>query len=533
MSSTLFDKVHSYYNKSYEDKLLPDNSVINILEKVASIHGEKDFITEVQNGHTKGTITYKELYRTVNQVAKELTTNYKIKKQEKIGILPINSINSITSILAVMLCGGVAVIINPNEPQKRVQDQLNTAECRYVITQLSLQYELSQQVISTEQLIKDSSVHSAQENIRFFPSIYDPAVIMYTTGTTSKSKPIVQTHYNIAVNCTALKKHHFLDQDTRLLCTLPIYYANGLEFTIFSTMISGSHVVVCDKFDPFTYLKTIEKMRVNIASLVPSGLAVLAESRLSADLSTLKYFVSAAAPLPVQVAREIFDNFGKRIIQGYGLTETTNFSTLLPTSLSDEQYRHWMLDCKIPTVGCEVFGNEVGILNKDGEVLSVGEEGEICMRGHNVMAEYFNNELATADTFRDGWFHSGDLGQLVLDEKTKQKFCIITGRLKNIIKIGGQALSLDEVDRLVQGIEGVSEVVSCSIEDEYLGETYGCVIVKDKEESININERIIMDTLKAHLSEGKLPKQIIFVDEIPRSMNGKVNRKIISAKFFN
>ena len=214
-------------------------------------------------------------------------------------------------------------------------------------------------------------------DIEFNFNSYQPALIIFTTGTTSTSKPVVQMHYNVAVNSYALVRHHQLDKKQKLLCTLPIYHVNGLEFTIFSSMIAGSTVVLCDSFDPFLYLGLIEKYKITIASLVPSLLdSIIDENNSSVDLLNLRYFVTAAAPLSVKTSNLIWKKFKKRIIQGYGLTEMTNFSTLMPTSISDEVYQSLMLGCDIPSVGQEVFGNEVVILRSDGTHAEDGEEGK-------------------------------------------------------------------------------------------------------------------------------------------------------------
>jgi acyl-CoA synthetase (AMP-forming)/AMP-acid ligase II len=531
IKQNLFESVHYYKGKKFEETITNFNSIIYYLKINASKHPRVPFIIEVLNGIETQIITYQNFYQTLLKIAYILKNTYNLKKGSKIAILPENNIISIYMILGTMICGGTAVIINPNEPLNRILQQIKKVGCSVIIIDaINLRSGINYTVSAQDILEQSKSLVNLPDfNMEFNFQYHTPALIIFTTGTTSTSKPVVQMHYNIAINCYALVKHYGLRSKQRLLCTLPIYHANGLEFTIFSSMIAGSTVILCDGFNPLTYLQLIEQYKVNIASLVPTNLDCLNKNQNNLDLSSLKYFVSAASPLSSRSSNFIWNKFHKRIIQGYGLTETTNFSTLLPVNLVEDDYQSLMLNCDIPSVGQAILGNEVVILKGDGTIASDEEEGEICMRGHNIMAGYLYNSTANRDCFKNGWFHSGDIGKFVSLLSSKERFLKITGRIKNIVKISGHAVSLDEIDRIISNIKGVDDVVTCAVDDLSFGEIPISFIVNNDNSLMKTD---IIDVLAKSLGYQNLPRKIIFTSSIPRMKNGKVNRADMVKNYF-
>lgn len=529
MRNDPFKDTHRYYETSYNNSLIPSTSILDYLKANAEKIGDKVCISEILDDMNTKHITYALLYDQVQQVKEVLIREYKIEKGDHIAVLPDNSINSIIHILSIFMAGATAVILNPMEPKERIHEQLAFADCKMAIYEKEeVKEKLKIQAIQLHEILmkSKSGIYSTKNDCLNTDRNQDSAaLIMFTTGTTSASKGVVQSHYNVAINAYSLCQHHNLSHSKTLLCSLPIYYANGLEFTIFATLIGGAHVYLTKQFNPFDYFRIIDQFQINIASLVPSMLATLVDMPIKNSLASLLYFVTAAAPLQKETSQKTLEKLGKKVIQGYGLTETTNFSTLLPIDLDESEYRKWMIECDIPTVGTEVFGNEVAILDRNGNELPIGEVGEICMRGHNVMLGYYKNAEATSKAFKDGWFHSGDLGKLVYDADKKRKYCVITGREKNIIKCGGQAISLDEMDRILYSLNGVNDAAAYGIPDVTFGEVVGVIIERSKKD---IDKEDILNELKKYFMGYKLPKKIDFVEKVPRSKNGKLNRKIIS-----
>lgn len=523
----LFEQVHDYYGRPYNQPLLKKIKMTSYLEQWAIKQPHLLFIKHVDKNGVIQTITYKECYEMVRKVAQRLSRRYGVSLGHKVGIIPRNSIESVVIILAINYLNATAVILNGTEPENRLKEQVEFVECSLVISD-GQHFEMS--TVELNKLIAENQDGIIDENI-FKNELWldSPAIILFTTGTTSSSKAVVQSDYNIAINCTALVKHHKLDCKSVLMCILPIYYANGLEFTIFSTLIAGASVLLCEVFDPFSYLQLLRENRVTIASVVPSVLNTLLDGngRKVTFSEEFRYFVSAAAPLSVQTSVFVYEKWGQKIIQGYGLTETTNFSLKMPTNLNTELYNKLMLETDIPSVGLEVYGNQVAILNADGEIVPDGTVGEVAMRGHNVMMGYLNNEQANQETFSRGWFHSGDLGKFITGADG-ERFLILTGRIKNIVKSGGNLISLEDIDRILAKHPSIKEAISCPVPDEQFGEIVGTIIsLRGK-----MTHTQVLDYLSEHMSKTKIPKHIKFIDEIPKTKNGKINRIQLSQFFF-
>jgi acyl-CoA synthetase (AMP-forming)/AMP-acid ligase II len=260
--------------------------------------------------------------------------------------------------------------------------------------------------------------------------------------------------------------------------------------------------------------------------VVPTILEVLSDTwRGAAPPSELAYFVSAAAPLTARTARRVVDRLGVPVIQGYGLTETTNFSTTLPTDLPQDVYRRLVLDADIPTIGSALDGNEMAVLDRDCERLAAGETGEVCMRGHNVMSRYAANPEATEAAFKGGWFHSGDIGYAVEDEATGRTYFVLTGRIKNIAKVSGESVSLEEMDRVLRAAPEVVDAACVALPHRLMGEQIvAAVVLSGAEDGVD---------LRAHLGEtfppAVLPRRIVRLDSLPRTPTGKIIRRELGA----
>jgi acyl-CoA synthetase (AMP-forming)/AMP-acid ligase II len=241
--------------------------------------------------------------------------------------------------------------------------------------------------------------------------------------------------------------------------------------------------------------------------------------------SELAYFLSAAAPLTARTARAVVDRLGVPVIQGYGLTETTNFSTTVPVDLPPATYRKLVLDADIPSIGTALDGNEVEVLTSGGEPADIGEVGEICMRGHNVMSRYAANPEATEEAFRGGWFHSGDIG-FAVDDGAGSRFFVVTGRAKNIAKVRGESVSLDEMDRVLRAVPEIVDAACVAIPHRLLGEEIVAAVVMSGSSGREVDLR---RHLSATFSEAVLPRRIVTVESLPRTPTGKIRRRELAA----
>jgi acyl-CoA synthetase (AMP-forming)/AMP-acid ligase II len=352
------------------------------------------------------------------------------------------------------------------------------------------------------------------------------AFLIGTSGSTAASKLVAQSHANAAANAAAVIKHHHLEAGERLLGCLPIHHVNGLHFTLFGTLTAGAHAILVDGFQPFGYANLLQRFRPRIASVVPNILESLVTTWRDGDLPReFHYFVSAAAPLPARTARSVAAKLRRPVIQGYGLTETTNFSCTLPIDLPDVLYDRLMLDTDVSSVGVAFPGNEVAIFGPDGDRLGPGMKGEICMRGHNVMNGYHNNIEATTEAFRGGWFHSLDIGFEQTFPDDSRTFFVITGRAKNMAKVRGETVSIDEMDRVLRELPGIVDAACVAQPHQLYGEEIIAVIVT----SMGMTDEIIRAHLVEHFSRASQPSRIVRRAVIPRTPTGKVRRAELRA----
>jgi acyl-CoA synthetase (AMP-forming)/AMP-acid ligase II len=409
----------------------------------------------------------------------------------------------VLTVLASLRAGSALLMLGPADPPERHAAQMAAVDARARIGELPRWQDLPDD--------DSDPVRDLGADALFFG----------TSGSTAASKLVAQTQRNAIANAVGLGRHHGLRPGDRVLGCLPIHHVNGLHFTVLGTMVAGAHTILADAFSPFSYPSLLDEFRPRIASVVPSILEALSASWRKAVLSEgFEYFVSAAAPLPVRTARLVADKLGARVVQGYGLSETTNFSATMPPHLPEDVYRRVMLETDIPPVGVAIHGNDVAVLDRDCMPVPAGTVGEVCMRGHNVMSRYAGNPEATAEAFHGGWFHSQDLGYLSPDEG----FLVLTGRIKNIAKVSGETVSLEEMDRVLCALPQVRDAACVATADRFTGEAIvAAVVLADGADPATLEPH-----LRARFAAAVLPTRYVRMAEIPRSSTGKLLRPQLS-----
>jgi long-chain acyl-CoA synthetase len=242
----------------------------------------------------------------------------------------------------------------------------------------------------------------------------------------------------------------------------------------------------------------------------------------------LSHIICGAGPLTVEVAQRFEETFGVRILHGYGLSETTCYSSMLPLDLSPEAHRRRMRDFGFPSIGVAIAGCEMAIHDPDGRPLPPGTRGEIVICGPTVMAGYFNRPDANAEAFAYGWFRSGDEGFFERDE-TGREFFFITGRIKELIIRGGVNLSPFEIDEALGRIPGVRCGLAVGFENHWYGEEVGAYVVP--EDGAALDAETILAAVRAELPFHKSPKAVVFGTEIPVTSTGKYQRNKLKPFF--
>ena len=342
------------------------------------------------------------------------------------------------------------------------------------------------------------------------PSADTVALLMYTSGTTGVPKGVLLSHANLIAAGNNVTVAHQLTSIDRGLCVLPIYHINGLCVTVMGTLISGSSLVMPRRFSARHFWEQMLKFSCSWFSAVPTLFAYLLNDETVTDLNhdRLRFARSASAPLPPEIHRQFEKRFSIPIIETMGLTETG--AQILSNPLPPE-----LRKIGSPGIG---FGNQIMIANDKQEPVANDIEGEILVRGSNVMLEYLDRPEETAKTITsNGWLRTGDLGRMDNDG-----FIFVTGRIKELIIKGGENIAPREVDEALLEHDAVLEAAAFARPCKDYGQRVeACVRLKQgrKVEEIDLRE-----FCKRLIGAYKTPDHIYFLDDLPKGPSGKVQR---------
>ena len=344
------------------------------------------------------------------------------------------------------------------------------------------------------------------------------ALILHTSGTTSRPKMVPLTQANLITSAGNIAAALRLSDADRCLNVMPLFHIHGLVGALLSSVMAGAGVICASGFDSEQFFPWIEAFRPTWYTAVPTiHHAVLARAQAEPTAlknHSLRFIRSSSAALPARVMQGLEKTFKVPVIESYGMTEAAHQMASNPLPPAQR---------KASSVG-PAAGPEVSIMDGAGKLLSAGEIGEIVIRGANVMRGYENNSDANAAAFTKGWFRTGDLGYLDADG-----YLFITGRLKEIINRGGEKISPREVDEMILQHPAVAEAISFAMPHETLGEDLAAAIVT--REKTQITEAAIRAYLSSRLAAYKIPSRIFFVDEIPKGATGKTQRIGLAEKF--
>jgi acyl-CoA synthetase (AMP-forming)/AMP-acid ligase II len=338
-----------------------------------------------------------------------------------------------------------------------------------------------------------------------FAEAEDIALLLHTSGTTSRPKLVPLSHSNLAASARHIGATLGLTADDRCLNIMPLFHIHGLIAAVLSSLSAGGSVFCTPGFNALRFFQWLSEARPTWYTAVPTmHQAILARAARNPDAiaaAKLRFIRSSSASLPAQVMAELESVFGCPVIESYGMTEAAHqmASNRLPPGLR-----------KPGSVGAAA-GPEVAIMAPDGRLLEPRQTGEIVIRGPNVTAGYENNPEANGSAFAHGWFHTGDQG--MLDE---DRYLRVTGRLKEIINRGGEKISPLEVDEVLMDHPAVAQVVTFAMPHDKLGEEVAAAIVL--REGIAATETEIRGFASSRLADFKVPRKIVILDEIPKGL---------------
>jgi acyl-CoA synthetase (AMP-forming)/AMP-acid ligase II len=346
------------------------------------------------------------------------------------------------------------------------------------------------------------------------PSSDDIALILHTSGTTSRPKRVPLSHANLMTSASNVAGTYELSADDVSLCVMPLFHVHGLVASTLATFFSGGTVVVPPKFNPLTFWPIVREHHATWYSAVPTIHQVLlarARNTRPEGAEQLRFIRSCSAALAPQTMADMEERFGSPVLEAYGMTEAAHqmASNPLPPEAR-----------KPGSVG-QGMAVEIAILNEAGELLPSGAIGEVSIKGPNVFTGYEGNDEANAESFSNGWFRTGDQGYL-----DSERYLTLVGRIKELINRGGEKISPREIDETLLTHAAVAEAVCFAVPDRVYGEEVAAaVVVKSPVTEADLNAHC-----RSSLADFKCPKTIYIVETIPRTATGKIQRRNVAAQ---
>ncbi|MEK4230245.1 AMP-binding protein [Solibacillus sp. FSL H8-0538] len=501
-------------------------------------------------------ITYRELYESALKFANYLRT-LGVEKGDRVAIMLPNCPQSVIAYYGIMYAGGIVVQTNPLYTERELQYQMADSGAKVILV-MDILYPRAMKILKNTKLenvivtgIKDylpfpknlvypfiqkkqygfsvkvehsginhlftEILRSAQLKVLDVPFDFDNdlALLQYTGGTTGSPKGVMLTHKNLIANtmmCDAWMYRCEKGQET-ILGILPFFHVYGMTTVLILSVMQQGRMVLLPKFDVEQALKTIDKQKPTLFPGAPTMyIGLLSHPDLAKyDLSSIKACLSGSAPLPVEVQERFEEITGGKLVEGYGLTET-----------SPVTHANFIWENRVPgSVGVPWPDTDAVILRSgDTEILPVGEIGEIAIKGPQVMKGYWNRPEDTAMTFADGWFLTGDLGYM--DEKG---YFYVVDRKKDMIIAGGFNIYPREVEEVLYEHEAVQECVVAGIPDPYRGETVKAYIVL--KEGFTVSDKELNNYCRQNLATYKVPRFYEFREVLPKTAVGKILRRTL------
>ena len=351
---------------------------------------------------------------------------------------------------------------------------------------------------------------------------HDTCAILYTSGTTGQPKGAELTHLNLMTNVTTTHAIHlpmldFTDgiQKTALI-TLPLFHTTAQTCQMNTYLYGGNRVVLLPKFEPQTTLAAMEKEKINFWTGVPTMYWALLRYAEENNYDTtqiaanIKVVSSGGAPMPVEVMLAFQKKFNVRILEGYGLSETSPLAV----------FSQFARPSKPGSVGLPIFGIDVKCFDENDLEVPAGTRGEVVIRGSNVMKGYYKRPEATAEAFRNGWFHTGDIG--IFDE---DGYLSIVDRTKDMILRGGYNVYPRELEEVIMTHEAVSLVAVIAVPDQKMGEEVKAFVVK--KQGAELTEDEFLAWCKTQFAANKYPRFVEFRDALPVGATGKILKRAL------
>ncbi len=496
--------------------------------KGAAAWGSNTAITFLRGGRKETELTYLELDAHANQVA-HLFWDAGVRKGDRVVSFMDKCLFFVVAHVALQKIGGLGVPLNPGFKRSEMAYLLQDADPKLVLTgsgQEPLVHDTAPRVktltVSTERPYQDLEFFRAapQEVPRVDLAPHDPGLIVYTSGTTGKPKGAVLTQGNLVHDAeNIIAAWEISDRD--VLChALPLFHIHGLCFALHTSLMAGARVLMLDRFSPRAVIEALTgktggppcTLFMGVPSMYATIMDVAGERDL--DFPRMRLWTCGSAPLLTKDFERIREVLGQEPVEREGMSETgMNFSNPIRGRR------------KPGSIGLPLPGLEVRIVDPvTHQDVAPGQTGEIRLRGPGVTPGYWRKPEATAEAFEGGWFKTGDLGR-----RDEEGYYYLTDRIKHIIISGGENISPKEVEGVINRIPGVVESSVVGVPDQKWGEKVVAAVVKDPGAPLGGKE--IQETCRDHLHKWKCPKEIRFLEKLPKNAMGKVLKEEVKKAF--
>ena len=507
---------------------MTESSLRECFEKAFRKQGQKKAVTFLRGGKAETEITYQDLQQDANRMANTFRT-MGVEKGDRVILFFPKSLVFAVAHVALQKLGAVAVPLNPGFKKSEMAYFIEDAKAKLVLSGSQQETmikdiapDLTHLVVPVEkpyQEIEFLKTGSAETpNVEIGP--HDPGLIIYTSGTTGKPKGAVLTHGNLVQDAKNIIQIWEISESDVLCHALPLFHVHGLCFALHTALMAGAHVLMLDAFTPDNVISILANKEgeeaCTVFMAVPSMYTKLmdyaADKKINFD--HMRLWTSGSAPLLPKDFERIKKIFGKEPVEREGMSETgMNFSNPVRGVR------------KPGSIGLPLPNLEVRIVDLETlQDTAPGETGEIWLKGPAVTPGYWQKPQETAKTFVDGWFRTGDLGNV--DE---EGYYYLTDRIKHIIISGGENISPKEVEAVINRVDGVAESSVVGLSDEKWGEKVVAAVVPKPGAPVQGEE--VRGFCKQHLHDWKCPKEVVLVPELPKNTMGKVLKEEVKKLF--
>ena len=510
----------------FPELVIPEVPITQFVLQQANELADKPALIDGPSGRT---YTYSELQDAISRVASSLAARG-FKKGDVLGILSPNLPEYGIAFHAVATLGGITSPINPLYTEKEIEHQLEDSGAKFLVTVPKCfdKASIAAREAGVEEIFVFDQFEGNAGDATPFSSLFegdgnipqvtinppeDLVALPYSSGTTGLPKGVMLTHQNLVSNiCQMEGLNYFTEQDV-LIGVLPLFHIYGLMVVLNMGLYKGTTIVTVPRFELEPFLQTLQDYEVTLAHLVPPIVLALSKNPIVANykLPKLKTIFSGAAPLDENLTRACMDRLDCDVRQGYGMTETSPVTHSSPADRS--QVRFGSVGVPAPNTECKVVDLETG------QELGPNQEGEVCVRGPQIMKGYLNRPEATAHTIdADRWLHTGDIG--FADEGGH---FFIVDRAKELIKYKGFQVPPAELEALLLTHEDVADAAVIPLPDDEAGEVPKAYIVLKGEAT----PEELMEFVAERVAPHKKIRFVEFIDKIPKSPSGKILRRVL------